>query len=98
MVVSLDFSKKMNDLFAEDPLASRYVRSPGCALEALQDCRIITIGADCAFRTCFVSVADHTKQRIWFCDSVDFPGGIEDFMSAVLRVHLCKHKQLHVCG
>ena len=43
-------------------------------------------------------VLDHAKQAFFLRLAVDIPGGVKDFVAAVLRVGLRKHHQLNVAG
>ena len=45
-----------------------------------------------------VGVLDHLEQRAIPRGTVDFPGGVENFVAAVLGVGLCEHHQLDVVG
>ncbi len=59
---------------------------------------VIGIGREHIFTAHFIGVFDHFEQAALLLNTVDSPGGIKDFVAAVLRVGLRKHHQLYIDG
>ena len=47
-------------------------------------------------RALLIGVLDHAEQRFLLLLAINGPAGVEDLVTAVLRVRLCKHHQLNV--
>ncbi len=63
---------------------------------AFEDGRVITVGDDGALRRRPMRRADHVEERRILALAIDGPRGVENLVSAVLRVGLRKHHQLDV--
>ena len=98
MVVGLHLHEDVDVLgvFAVDPvLGCRHQAPP---LPALDDRGIVAVGGKHLVGRLLAGMADHAKQGVALGLAVDDPGGVEDFVPAMLGIGLGKHHQLNIRG
>ena len=96
MVVRLDLAEDVDVFLVHAVLVGLRVdveASAGCAGE---HGGVVLVGGENAFAVQLVRILDHLEQRLVLWLSVDVPGGVENFVAAVLGVGLREHHQLDV--
>ena len=96
MIVSFNLTENMDSLRVSSVLASLRIRIKTPSIETLKHSCVVFIGRKNAFAVQFVRIADHLEQRKIAFLSIDFPGGVKDFVSAMFGISLGEHHQLYV--
>ena len=67
-------------------------------LVAHHDGRVVGVSHHGMLRVLLMRVSNHAKQAVCLILAINGELGIENFVSAVLAVGLCKHHQFNVAG
>ena len=98
MVVRLDLAEEVDVLLVRGVFAGARVDKEAAAAGAFEDGGVVLVGGEDAVAVQLVGVLDHLEQRAVAWGAVDFPGGVEDLVAAVLGVGLREHHELDVVG
>ena len=96
VIVGLDLTEEVDFLVALDVPSRAWIREEAAAGVAREHRGVVLVGREDPCAVPLVGVADHLEQGAGAGLTVDLPGGVKDFVPAVLRIGLRKHHQLHV--
>ena len=96
MIVRLDLAKNVNLLVVRGVFLGARVDVEAPAAGADEDGGVVFVGRKNARAVQRVGVLDHLEQRVVARGAVDVPGGVKNFVAAVLGVGLREHHQLDV--
>ncbi len=97
MVMRLHLHQNMNIFFMRTVHAIR-IREKPPATRTLDHRSIVLVGRQNPLRRVMVGIANHAKQTLGLRLPVNHPIGIENLVTAMLRVGLRKHHQLDIRG
>ena len=96
VIVRFNFAEDVDFLLVGGVFIRARVDVEAATAGAGEDGGVVLVGGEDAFAVERVGVLDHLEQRAVLRLAVDVPGGVENFVAAVLGVRLRKHHQLDV--
>ena len=90
MIMSFDFNKTIYNLFFLSPFPCNPVRAVIAPDWPFYHGCIIAIGRDCAMRAVVMGLLNHSKETFGFPISIYAPIGVENFVTAMLRINPSK--------
>ena len=98
MVVRLHLGHQVNNLIDAPVAGIRIGSDQFPPRRAFDHGRIVLVGHHATLRVLVIGIANHVEERMPAGFTIDDPGGVEDLVTAMLRVRLGEHHEFRVGG